>query len=67
MLGFDFIEMLSAFIVLFAVIDILGSIPIVLDIRDKEVELMHGRQPLFPLSYLLFFCSWERLSWTIWG
>jgi multiple antibiotic resistance protein len=35
MFEFHFIEMLSAFIVLFAVIDILGSIPIVLDIRNK--------------------------------
>lgn len=32
---FDFLETLSGFIVLFAVIDILGSLPIVIDIRDK--------------------------------
>lgn len=32
---FNFREMLSAFIVLFAVIDILGSVPIIIDIRDK--------------------------------
>ncbi len=31
----DFLEILSGFIVLFAVIDILGSIPIILDIRNK--------------------------------
>ncbi len=31
----DFLEILSGFIVLFAVIDILGSLPIILDIRDK--------------------------------
>ena len=30
---FDFQEMLSAFIVLFAVIDIIGAIPIVLDLK----------------------------------
>ena len=32
---FNFREMVSAFIVLFAVIDILGSVPIIIDIRDK--------------------------------
>ncbi len=31
----DFLEILSGFIVLFAVIDILGSLPIILDIRNK--------------------------------
>ncbi len=32
---FDFLETLSGFIVLFAVIDILGSLPIIINIRDK--------------------------------
>jgi multiple antibiotic resistance protein len=32
---FDFQETLSAFIVLFAVIDIIGSIPIILDLKQK--------------------------------
>ena len=32
---FNFLEFVSAFIVLFAVIDILGSIPIIIDIRTK--------------------------------
>ena len=32
---FDFLEVISAFIVLFAVIDIIGSIPIIIDLRDK--------------------------------
>lgn len=35
MMHIDFLEILSGFIVLFAVIDILGSLPIILDIRDK--------------------------------
>ena len=32
---FNFQEFLSAFIVLFAVIDIIGSIPIILDLKQK--------------------------------
>ena len=33
--GFDFQQLISAFIVLFAVIDIFGAIPIILDLRQK--------------------------------
>ena len=32
---FSFVEILAAFMVLFAIIDILGSIPIILDIKNK--------------------------------
>jgi len=35
MIHIDFLEILSGFIVLFAVIDILGSLPIIIDIRSK--------------------------------
>lgn len=34
-MGINFLEIVSAFIVLFAVIDILGSIPIIVDLRKK--------------------------------
>ncbi len=53
MQGFDFIEMLSAFIVLFAVIDILGSIPIVLDIRDKGGKIDAWKAA--PVSFIILF------------
>ena len=36
---FNFQEFLSAFIVLFAVIDIIGSIPIILDLKQKGVDI----------------------------
>lgn len=36
---FDFLEILSGFIVLFAVIDILGSLPIVINIRNKGAHI----------------------------
>ncbi len=36
---FSFIEIFSAFIVLFAVIDILGSIPIILDLKKKSGDI----------------------------
>lgn len=38
-MNFNFLEFISAFIVLFAVIDILGSIPIIIDIRNKGAKI----------------------------
>lgn len=38
-MNFNFLEFVSAFIVLFAVIDILGSIPIIIDIRSKGAKV----------------------------
>lgn len=34
--NFNFQQMVSAFIVLFAVIDIIGSIPIIINLKEKE-------------------------------
>ena len=36
---FNFQQMISAFIVLFAVIDIIGSIPIIINLKDKGKEV----------------------------
>lgn len=38
-MNLSFIEIISAFIVLFAVIDILGSIPIIIDLKNKSGEI----------------------------
>jgi len=38
-MGFNFVEMFSAFIVLFAVIDILGSIPLIIDLKTKSGDI----------------------------
>ncbi|WP_321335173.1 MarC family protein [uncultured Bacteroides sp.] len=37
--GFNFQEMISAFIVLFAVIDIIGSIPIIINLKNRGNEV----------------------------
>lgn len=37
--NFNFQQMISAFIVLFAVIDIIGSIPIIVDLKEKGKEV----------------------------
>jgi len=40
--SFDFQQMISAFIVLFAVIDIIGSIPIIVNLKEKGKDVNTG-------------------------
>jgi multiple antibiotic resistance protein len=35
-MGINFTEILTAFMVLFAVIDITGSVPVIIDLRSKS-------------------------------
>ena len=37
--GFNWQQMISAFIVLFAVIDIIGSIPIIINLKEKGKDV----------------------------
>lgn len=55
--SFNFVEFLSAFIVLFAVIDPIGIMPIVLSIRDKGkiIEPKKAVFYAFGLMFLFFF------------
>lgn len=54
---FNTVEFLSAFIVLFAVIDPIGVMPIVLSIRDKGKKIHPGKAVFFSftLMFLFFF------------
>ncbi|NMA73685.1 MAG: MarC family protein [Bacteroidales bacterium] len=53
--GFDFLEIVSAFIVLFAVIDIIGSIPIILDLRSKGKEVNAFKAASLSLVLMIIF------------
>lgn len=55
--SFDLLEFFSAFIVLFAVIDILGSVPIVIDIRNKggRINAFHAASISFGILLLFLF------------
>lgn len=55
MAGFDFQELLSAFIVLFAVLDIIGAIPIILDLKQKGRSVNALKATLIALVLLLGF------------
>ena len=48
-------EILAAFMVLFAIIDILGSIPIILDIKTKTGALFPGKTTLIAYAIMILF------------
>ena len=56
---FDFQEMISAFIVLFAVIDILGSVPIILNLKEqgRPVNAMKATLISFALMLAFFYAG----------
>lgn len=51
----NFVEILATFMVLFAIIDILGSIPIILDIKKKTGIIRPGRITLVAFLIMLGF------------
>lgn len=56
---FNFQELISAFIVLFAVIDIIGSIPIILDLKQKgrRVDAVKATLISFSLMFGFFYAG----------
>jgi multiple antibiotic resistance protein len=51
----NFMEIMATFMVLFAIIDILGSIPIILDIKAKTGTLYPGKTTLIAFGIMLLF------------
>ena len=55
LLHFDIQEVLSAFVVLFAVIDITGLVPIIIDLKEKGNEINAGKAAFYSLfSFIVF-------------
>jgi multiple antibiotic resistance protein len=54
-MSFSFKEIISAFIVLFAIIDITGSIPIIIDLRNKGAKISPLRVSLISFVILVAF------------
>lgn len=52
---FDFLQIISAFIVLFAIIDPLGSIPIILNMEGKGEKINAERTSLVALAVMFLF------------
>jgi multiple antibiotic resistance protein len=51
----NILEILASFMVLFAIIDILGSIPIILDIKAKTGSIFPGKTTLVAYGIMLLF------------
>ena len=55
LLHFDIQEVISAFVVLFAVIDITGLVPIIIDLKEKGNEINAGKAAFYYLfSFIVF-------------
>jgi len=54
-MNFIFVEILSAFMVLFAIIDIIGSIPILIDLKKKGGEIQAFKASFIALVVLIAF------------
>lgn len=54
-MNFKFSEMLSVSMVLFAIIDILGSIPIIIELRNKAGHINSGKATLVSLALMIVF------------
>lgn len=52
---FSFKEVVSAFMVLFAVIDILGAIPIIINLREKKQKIEAGKTAIISFVLLVGF------------
>lgn len=55
MLKFNFKEIATATMVLFAVIDILGSIPLIISLREKAGEIKSGRASIIAAIVMVIF------------
>ncbi|MFY9243845.1 MAG: MarC family protein [Polaribacter sp.] len=54
-MNFDFKEILTAFMVLFAVIDIVGNIPIIIDLRKKVGHIQSEKAAIISCFIMIFF------------
>ena len=55
MFKFNFTEILSASMILFAVIDIVGSVPIIIDLKQKVGKIQSGKASIVALFIMVIF------------
>lgn len=66
-MNLNFLEIVAAFMVLFAIIDIIGSIPIILDIKAKTGNVHAGKATLVSLGIFLAFLIFGENLLNIFG
>ena len=62
---FSFKEIVSAFMVLFAVIDILGAIPIIISLREKNQKVEAGKAAIISFIILVAFLVIGPGLWSL--
>ena len=55
MLGFNIKEVITATMILFAVIDIIGSIPVIIDLRKKVGHIQSGKATIVSVILMIVF------------
>lgn len=60
-LKFDIIEILKVTMVLFAVIDVIGSIPVIISLKQKTGSIEAGKASVVSLGIMLVFFIRRKL------
>lgn len=55
MFSINTVEILSAFLVLFAIIDVTGSVPIFIDLKNRNQSISSLKASLYSFFFLIFF------------
>ena len=66
-MGFDWIQMGKAFVILFAVIDIVGNIPIIIKLKDKAGEIQSLKASIVALIIMLVFLFFGEALLSVLG
>ena len=66
-MNFNLKEILTAFMVLFAVIDIVGNIPIIIDLRKKAGHIQSGKASIIALIIMIIFLFLGKSLLTLIG
>lgn len=66
-MGFDWLQMGKAFVILFAVIDIVGNIPIIIKLKDKAGEIQSLKASIVALLIMLVFLFFGEALLSILG
>lgn len=67
MVYFSFKEVISAFLVLFSVIDILGAIPIIINLREKNQKIDSGTTAIMSFVLLVAFLFVGKALLSLFG
>ena len=63
--GFNWQQMVSAFIVLFAVIDIIGSIPIIINLKERGKDVNAMKATVISFVLLIGFFYAGDIMWIL--